>query len=120
MVGRWAGWERGLWDGVDVCVWGGGRCGSCASACPREAVRGSETNVTVSNPFLEYSFRTKSNINTVASNVDGTLSDEQDTVVIIPGQAVPFHHTDRNTLRKVGEPTPNPTAQAAATKLRKS
>lgn len=43
-----------------------------------------------------------------------TWSYEQDTVLIIPGQAEPFHHTDRNTLRKIGEPTPNPTAQAAA------
>ncbi|REN20282.1 FABP family protein, partial [Mycobacterium tuberculosis] len=25
----------------------------------------------------------------------------------------PFSHTDRNTLRKIGEPTPNPTARAA-------
>jgi hypothetical protein len=85
-----------------------------------EAVRGSETNGIVSNPFLEYAFRTTSYIITVAINVDGTWSYEQDTVLIIPGQAEPFHHTDRNTLRKVGEPTPNPTAQAAATKLRKS
>jgi hypothetical protein len=35
-------------------------------------------------------------------------------VLIIPGQAEPFHHTDRNTLRKIGEPTANPTALAAA------
>lgn len=47
---------------------------------------------------------------------DGTWSYEQDTVLIIPGQAEPFHHTDRNRLRKIGEPTPNPTAQAAAAK----
>ena len=36
----------------------------------------------------------------------------------IPGQAEPFRHTDRNTLRKIGEPTPNPTAQAAAKELK--
>jgi hypothetical protein len=35
-------------------------------------------------------------------------------VLVIPGQAEPFQHTDRNTLRKIGEPTLNPTAQAAA------
>ena len=35
-------------------------------------------------------------------------------MLIIPGQAEPFHHTDRNTLHKVGEPTLNPTARAAA------
>ena len=97
-----------------------GRAEADARTFRLEAVRGSETNGIVSNPFLEYAFRTKSYIITVAINVDGTWSYEQDTVLIIPGQAEPFHHTDRNTLRKVGEPTPNPTAQAAATKLRKS
>ena len=78
------------------------------------AVRGSETNGIVSNPFLEYAFRTESYSITVSINADGTWSYEQDTVLIIPGQAEPFHHTDRNTLHKIGEPPPNPTAQAAA------
>ena len=79
-----------------------------------QAVRGSETNGIVSNPFLEYAFRTESYTITVAINADGTWSYDLDTVLIIPGQAEPFHHTDRNTLRKIGGPTPNPTAQAAA------
>jgi hypothetical protein len=30
------------------------------------------------------------------------------------GMAEPFHHTDRNTLTKVAEPTPNPMALAKA------
>jgi hypothetical protein len=34
-------------------------------------------------------------------------------VLSVRGQAEPFKHTDRNTLRKIGEPTPNPTARAA-------
>lgn len=76
------------------------------------AVRGSETNGIVSNPFLEYAFKTESYTITISINEDGTWSYEQDTVLIIPGLAEPFHHTDRNTLRKIGEPTPNPTAQA--------
>ena len=54
---------------------------------------------------------------TVTINADGTWSYEQDTVLIVPGQAEPIHHTDRNTLRKIGQPTPNPTAQAAAASL---
>ncbi|TAL72343.1 MAG: FABP family protein, partial [Burkholderiaceae bacterium] len=29
------------------------------------------------------------------------------------GQTEPFHHTDRNRLRKIAEPTLNPTALAA-------
>jgi len=79
-----------------------------------EAVRGSLTNGIVSGPFLEYAFRTERYTITVTINADGTWSYEQDTVLIIPGQAEPFHHTDRNTLKKIGEPTPNPTALAAA------
>ena len=31
----------------------------------------------------------------------------------IRGQAEPFHHTDRNRLRKIAEPTPNPMALVA-------
>jgi hypothetical protein len=75
-----------------------------------EAVRGSETNGILSNPFLEYAFRTVSYTITVTIQPNGDWSYEQDTVLIIPGQAEPFHHTDRNTLRRIGAPTPNPTA----------
>ena len=32
---------------------------------------------------------------------------------MIRGRDEPFHHTDRNTLAKIGEPTPNPLAAAA-------
>ena len=90
-----------------------GRAAADAKSFRLEAVRGSETNGIVSNPFLEYAFKTMSYTITVSIHADGTWSYEQDTVLIIPGQKEPFHHTDRNTLRKIGEPTPNPTAQAA-------
>jgi len=81
-----------------------------------QAVRGSLTHGIVSGPFLDYAFRTDSYTIIVTINPDGTWSYEQDTVLTIPGLKEPFHHTDRNTLHKIGEPTPNPTAQAAATK----
>ena len=87
-----------------------GRSVAGAKTFRLQAVRGSETNGIISNPFLEYGFRTESYTITVTFNSDGTWSYEQDTVLIIPGQAEPFHHTDRNTLRKIGQPTPNPTA----------
>jgi len=77
------------------------------------AVRGSLTNGIVSNPFLEHAFRTDRYTITVDIQGDGTWSYVQDTILVIPGQAEPFHHTDRNRLRKIGEPTPNPTEQAA-------
>ena len=78
-----------------------------------QAIRGSLTNGIISGPFLEYAFRTESCTVAVTINADGTWSYDQDTVLIIPGQTEPFHHTDRNKLRKIGEPTPNPTALAA-------
>jgi hypothetical protein len=93
-----------------------GRAAADARSFRLEAVRGSEINGIVSNPFLEYAFKTVRYTITVTIHADGTWSYEQTTVLIIPGQADPFQHTDRNMLRKIGEPTPNPTALAAATK----
>ena len=90
-----------------------GRAEANARSFRLEAVRGSMTNGIVSNPFLEYAFKTLSYTITVTINADGTWSYEQTTVLEIPGQKEPFQHTDRNTLRKIGEPTLNPTAQAA-------
>ena len=79
-----------------------------------QAIRGSLTNGIVSGPFLEYAFRTESCTIAVTINADGTWSYEQDTVLMVRGQSEPFHHTDRNTLRKIGEATPNPVAVVAA------
>jgi len=33
--------------------------------------------------------------------------------MLIRGKDEPFHHTDRNLLRKIAEPTPNPMALQA-------
>lgn len=78
-----------------------------------EAVRGSTVNGISSNPFLEYAFRTDRYTITITVHADGTWTYEQETVLIIPGQTEPFLHTDRNTLVKIGEATPNPTARKA-------
>jgi len=91
-----------------------GRAAHDAKKFTLEAVRGSLTNGIVSGPFLEYAFRTDRYTITVTINDNGTWSYEQTTLLTIPGQAEPFQHTDRNTLKKIGEPTPNPTALAAA------
>ena len=93
-----------------------GQAAADARSFRLQAIRGSETNGIVSNPFLEYAFRTERYTITISINDDGTWSYEQETLLLIPGQAEPFRHTDRNTLHKIGEPTPNPTAQAAARK----
>jgi len=64
-----------------------------------------------SAPFLEYAFRTVEFRLRFKANPDGTWSYEEDTVLMIRGQAEPFHHTDRNTLTRIAEPTPNPLAR---------
>jgi hypothetical protein len=91
-----------------------GRAAADAKTFRLQAVRGSLTNGIISVPFLEYAFRTDSCTMGVTVNADGTWSYEHDTVLVIPGQAEPFHHTDRNTLRRVGPPALNPMALAAA------
>ena len=82
-----------------------------------EAARGALGNGILSNPFLDYAFQTTSWTIEVTMHADGTWSYEQDTVLIVPGLAAPFHHTDRNTLRKIGEPTPNPLATTVRERL---
>jgi len=76
------------------------------------AARGSTEAGICSTAFLEHAFRTDSYLIRVTINPDGTWSYFEDTVLIVRGQAEPFHHTDRNTLKKIGEPTPNPLALA--------
>jgi hypothetical protein len=67
-----------------------------------------------SAPFLHENFRTTEYAITITVNADGTFTYEQDTVLQVAGRPEPFHHTDKNTLRRVGAPTPNPAAQADA------
>ncbi|MGE5650358.1 MAG: FABP family protein [Bacillota bacterium] len=64
-----------------------------------------------SNPFLDYAFNTVEYRIKVTINTDGSWSYDEDTVMIIRGKDEPFHHTDRNTLLKLAEPTPNPLAR---------
>jgi hypothetical protein len=91
-----------------------GHATSSAKKFRLEAVRGSETNGIVSNPFLLHAFKTLQVTIEVTIHPGGTWSYEQDTVMVIPGAQNPFHHTDRNTLRKIVEPTPNPLAAPRA------
>ena len=75
------------------------------------ATRGSVTNGISSNPFLEYAFQTVEFRIKVTINPNGTWAYEEDTIINVRGQAQPFHHTDRNLLKKIAEPTPNPLAR---------
>jgi len=75
------------------------------------ATRGSTENGICSGQFLEAAFRTIEFRIKVTINADGTWSYFEDTILMVKGLADPFHHTDRNTLTKVGEPIPNPLAR---------
>ena len=75
------------------------------------ATRGSETFGICSAPFLEHAFKTLEFRIKVRVNPDGTWSYEEDTVMMVRGKPEPFHHTDRNTLSRIAQPTPNPLAR---------
>jgi hypothetical protein len=76
---------------------------------------GSEAYGILSNPFLDQSFRTLSYRMQVRVHPDGTWSYEEEGVLQIPDRDEPFRHIDRNTLTRIGTPTPNhPLARAAA------
>lgn len=71
------------------------------------AERGTTVNGICSNPFLEKNFRTESWDITFTFNEDGSISYEEDTLLVIPGVERAFHHTDKNTLRMIAAPRPN-------------
>lgn len=64
-----------------------------------------------STPFLDHAFKTTEFHIKVTIHSDGTWGYEEDTVLQILGKPDLFHHTDKNLLHKVAEPTPNPLAR---------
>ena len=72
-----------------------------------KATFGSPTAGIVSGPFLDKNFKTLEYTLTITLNGD-SFTYEQDTVLLVAGRPEPFHHTDRNTLRRVAAPAPNP------------
>lgn len=68
----------------------------------------------VSAPFLHENFRTLEYTITVTLSDDGTLAYEQDTLLQIAGRPDPFHHVDKNQLRRVAAARPNPAAPSAS------
>ena len=73
------------------------------------ATLGSPTAGIISGRFLDENFRTLEYTITITVNAD-SFTYEQDTVLLVAGRPEPFHHTDRNTLRRVAAPAPNPAA----------
>jgi hypothetical protein len=85
-----------------------GQAAKDATSFELVATRGVETNGICSNPFLEYAFKTLEYRIEVTINPDGTWSYDEDTILMIRGKTEPFHHTDRNTLTKIGRPCVRP------------
>jgi len=75
------------------------------------AERGSTENGIASGIFLEDNFRTDRFSITITVHDEDSWSYEQTTTLQIKGVAEPFAHTDRNTLRRLGPPVPNPLAR---------
>jgi hypothetical protein len=90
-----------------------GKAAANARSFEVAAKRGSTENGICSAAFLEHAFTTIEFRIKVSVNGDGTWSYEEDTVLMVKGQSEPFHHTDRNTLTRIGDPTPNPLARAS-------
>ena len=76
-----------------------------------KATRGATECGICSSAFLETAFRTESFRMVVTIHPDDTWSYFEDTVLLVRGQPEPFHHTDENTLTRIGAPTPNPLAR---------
>ena len=74
------------------------------------AARGSEVYGILSNPFLDGAFHTVSFRMRVTVNDDATWSYEEHTEMRIPDREGLVDHVDHNTLKRIGEPIPNPLA----------
>jgi hypothetical protein len=76
------------------------------------ATLGDEVYGILSNPFLNTAFHTVSFRMRVTTNDDDTWSYEEHTMIRIPDREGLVDHVDRNTLRRIGEPLPNPLSDA--------
>ena len=75
---------------------------------------GAESYGILSNPFLVRAFNTVSFRMQVTVHDDGTWSYEQHTMMRVTERDGLVDHVDRNTLRRIAQPLPNPLAEAAA------
>lgn len=75
------------------------------------ATRGQTNYGVCSTDFLEYAFRTDSYRIDIAFDGDDAWHYDIQTMLTMPGQAEPFLHHDRNSLRRTAPATPNPWKQ---------
>jgi hypothetical protein len=89
-----------------------GKAGPEATSFELVATQGAEVNGICSSPFLQYGFQTLEYRIRVTINGPGSWSYDQDTILLVRGRTAPFHHTDRATLKKIGDSPANPMARA--------
>jgi hypothetical protein len=78
------------------------------------AAVGSQVYGILSNPFLDSVFHTTSFRLRVIIIDDATWSYEEHTQMRIPDRDTLVDHVDRNTLKRIAEPSPNPLATLGA------
>lgn len=78
------------------------------------ATLGDEVYGILSNPFLTTAFRTVEFRIRVSVHDDGTWSYEEHTMMQVPGRSGLVDHVDRNRLRRIEDPRPNPLAAPPA------
>jgi hypothetical protein len=88
-----------------------GQADAAARTFELVATQGLDTYGICSAPFLLHAFRTTEFRIRIELNPDDTWSYNEDTILQILGQDQPFHHTDRNTLTRLADATPNPLAR---------
>ena len=91
-------------------VLSGGHAEPDAKTLVVTAARGATDFGIVSGPFLEHAFRTDAFRLEITFHDDGSWSYISDTTLTVRGRDKPFLHRDVNTMRKVGEASPNPLA----------
>jgi len=84
-----------------VLINAGGDAEADSKSFHLEAEVGSETYGILSNKYLDGSYKTKKYVLDVTVHDDGSFSYEEDTQLWIPVNKAIFHHTDKNTLKKV-------------------
>ncbi len=84
-----------------ITVLSGGTANSADKKFKLSAELGSPTYGICSNKFLDEEFKTVRFDITVTIHNDTSFSYEADTLLKMKGRAEPFHHTDKNTLKKL-------------------
>jgi len=83
------------------------------------ATRGETQYGICSTAFLEHGFRTDSYTIDLTFDGEDAWSYDIKTMLLVRGRSEPFEHHDRNRLKRVGGPKPNPVMQIMARRAAK-